>query len=98
MQTVALDREKLTEVCRRYDVSFLGVFGSFAKGSATADSDIDLLVQFSKRKSLLDLVRIEREVSEALGRAVDLLTEASISPHLCERIKAETIVLYDERT
>lgn len=98
MQTVALDREKLIEVCRRYDVSFLGVFGSFAKGSATADSDIDLLVQFSKRKSLLDLVRIEREVSEALGRDVDLLTEASISPHLRERIKAETIVLYDERS
>ena len=96
MQTVTLDQQKIIEACRRHGVSFLGVFGSFARKEAAPESDLDLLVRFAERKSLLDLVRIEREVSEALGRKVDLLTEASISPHLRERILNETLVLYDE--
>ena len=95
MQPIALDTEKLIAVCRRHDVVFLGVFGSYARGEADAQSDVDLLVRFSKRKSLLDLVRIEREVGTALGRPVDLLTEASISPYLRERILQETVVLYE---
>jgi len=46
-----------------------------ARGEETEESDVDLLVRFARPKSLLDLVRIEREFSEALGRKVDLLTE-----------------------
>ncbi|MDY7040081.1 MAG: nucleotidyltransferase domain-containing protein [Chloroflexota bacterium] len=56
-------------------------------------SDVDLLVRFSKRKSLLALVRLERELSTALGRKVDLLTEAAISPYLRDRIKREVKVI-----
>jgi predicted nucleotidyltransferase len=67
--------------------------GSTARGDATRKSDVDVMARFSKRKSLLDLVRIEREMSDALGRKVDLLTEASISPHLRDRILDEMIVL-----
>ena len=95
MEPVALDIEKLVAVCRSYDVVFLGMFGSYARGEADAQSDVDLLVRFSGRKSLLDLVRIEREIGTALGRRIDLLTEASISPYLRERILQETVVLYD---
>lgn len=46
----------------------IGVFGFAVRGEAGKDSDIDLLVRFSKRKSLLAVVRLERELSEALGR------------------------------
>ena len=60
----------------------------------TDKSDIDILVEFSERKSLLDLVRIERELSEALSIKVDLLTEKSISPYLIDRIKSEMEVIY----
>jgi len=89
------DKEKLQSVGRRNDVSLLGLFGSTARGDATRKSDVDVMARFSKRKSLLDLVRIEREMSDALGRKVDLLTEASISPHLRDRIFDEMIVLYE---
>ena len=95
MQPIALDTEKLIAVCRRHDVVFLGVFGSYARGEADAQSDVDLLVRFSARKSLLDLVRIEREIGTAMGYRVDLLTEAALSPSLRERIRKETVVLYD---
>ena len=95
MKPAMLDTETLIAVCRRHDVAFLGVFGSYARGEADAESDVDLLVRFSERKSLLDLVRIEREIETALGCPVDLLTEASISPYLRERILQEMVVLYD---
>ena len=71
----------------------IGVFGSTVSGEAGKDSDIDLLVRFSKRKSLLAVVRLERELSEALGRKVDLLTEGALSPYLRERILNEMRVV-----
>ena len=58
----------------------VGVFGSMACGEAKKKSDIDLLVRFSKRKSLLAVVRLERELSKALGRKVDLVTPKAIRP------------------
>jgi predicted nucleotidyltransferase len=89
------DTEKLVKICQQNDVAMIGVFGSMARGEATEDSDIDLLVKFSKGKSLLTLVRLEREISIALGRKVDLLTEAAISPYLRDRIRRELKVIYE---
>ncbi len=88
---------KLIDVCRRNDVSMVGVFGSMARGEAKKNSDIDLIVRFSKRKSLLSVVRLERELAETLGRKVDLLTEASISPYMRERVLQEMQVVYGSR-
>jgi predicted nucleotidyltransferase len=88
---------KLIDVCRQNDVSMVGVFGSMARGEANKKSDIDLIVRFSKRKSLLAMVRLERELTEALGRKVDLLTEAAISPYMRERVLKEMQVLYGSR-
>jgi hypothetical protein len=73
----------------------IGVFGSMARGEATEQSDIDLIVEFSKRKSLLALVALERQMSETLGRRVDLLTEAAISPYLRDAIMNDLRVLYE---
>ncbi|MBN1656955.1 MAG: nucleotidyltransferase domain-containing protein, partial [Anaerolineae bacterium] len=62
MKPLPFDTKKLQEICRSNDVEMVGVFGSMARGEATAQSDIDLLVRFSKRKSLLEMVKLEREV------------------------------------
>ena len=95
MNKLPFDSTKLIEICRQNDVSKVGVFGSMVRGEATVDSDIDLLVEFSKRKSLLNVVALERQLSAVLGRRVDLLTEAAISPYLRERIKREVQVIYE---
>ena len=87
----------MIDICRQNDVSMIGVFGSMARGEAQKKSDIDLIVRFSKRKSLLSMVRLERELSEALGRKVDLLTEAAISPYMRESVLKELKVVYDAR-
>jgi predicted nucleotidyltransferase len=89
------DLNKLIEICRQNDVAKIGIFGSVARGEATDQSDIDLLVYFSKRKSLLALVALERQLTAALGRKVDLLTEAAISPYLRSQILSQVQVLYE---
>jgi uncharacterized protein len=83
---------QLIDICRQHDVSMIGIFGSMARGESKKQSDIDLIVRFSKRKSLLAVVRLERELSQALGRKVDLLTEGALSPYLRERILKEQVI------
>lgn len=73
----------------------IGIFGSYAQGTADTSSDIDLLVEFVNIKSLLELVKIERKLSELIKLKIDLLTENSISPFLVDRIKAEEQVIYE---
>lgn len=90
-----IDLERLGSLCERNDIGRLRLFGSVARGDASERSDVDLIVDFTRRKSLLDLVRIERELSEALGRKVDLLTERALSPYLRERILQESRVIYE---
>lgn len=85
----------IAALCTRHDIERLRVFGSVARGDDSATSDIDLLADFTRRKSLLDLVRIEREFAEQLGRRVDLLTERALSPYLRDRILAESHVVYE---
>ena len=97
MSTVLFDTNALINICRENDVAKLEVFGSMARGEASDDSDVDLMVEFSKRKSLLALVSLERKMSAALGRKVDLLTEAAISPYLREGIKRDLRVIYEAR-
>ncbi len=95
MIALLFNTDKLSEICRQNDVSKLGVFGSVARGEDDESSDIDLIVEFSKPKSLLTLVALERKLSAALSRKVDLLTEAAISPYLRDGIKRDLRIIYE---
>jgi len=86
--------EKITQMLKNEGAKRIAVFGSYVRGEEKPGSDIDIIVEFSDRKSLLELVRIERELSEFLGIKVDLLTEKSISPYLIDTIKKEMEVIY----
>lgn len=88
-------KQKLFPVLQPNNISYLGVFGSWARGEAHPGSDLDLLVRFHTQKSLLDLVRLERELGQLLGQKVDLVTEDSISPYLKNTIKSEVQTIYD---
>ncbi len=93
--TLPFDSDKLIEVCRNNDVSMLGIFGSVARGEATAQSDVDLLVRFSRRKSLLALADLALQIETAIGKKVDLLTEAAISPYIRPRVQKDLKILYE---
>ncbi|MEX1131706.1 MAG: nucleotidyltransferase family protein [Flavobacteriales bacterium] len=73
-----------------FGVIRLGVFGSFARDTATADSDVDLFVDFDPdQKSLKNLVGLSRFLEGLLGRKVDLVTPASLNPFIGKHILQE---------
>lgn len=69
------------------------LFGSYVKGENTKDSDLDILIEFPKGKSLLDLVRLQRKLEVHLGKKVDLLTYNSIHPLLKEYIQRDQFLI-----
>jgi len=87
--------EKIVQILKNQGARKIAIFGSYVRGEEKPESDIDIIVEFSERKSLLDLVGIEQELSDAVGMRVDLLTEKSISPYLIDRIKKEMEVIYE---
>jgi predicted nucleotidyltransferase len=95
MATLAFNTHALADVCRRNHITRLRLFGSYARDEAGAQSDIDLIADFTVPKSLFDLVRIEGELSTALGHRVDLLTETAISPYIRQRIRDDVRVIYE---
>ena len=84
-------RKKIIPILKRYGVVKAGLFGSFVRGEATRKSDIDILIQFRGRKSLLDLVGLEIELEKKLKRKADVLTYNSIHPLLKDRILDEEV-------
>lgn len=99
-RTLALDlsQEELTEFCRRWHIRRLSLFGSTLRGEARPDSDVDLLVDFQPghRVGLIKMARIERELSELIGRKVDLRTPADLSRYFREEVLREAEVQYAE--
>lgn len=80
---------KIAPLLRKYSVVKASVFGSFVRGEEEERSDIDILVEFKGRKSLLDLVNLEMELKDLLKKKVDLLTYKSLNPLLKDRILNE---------
>lgn len=86
---------KLIEFLMPYHPDRIGVFGSFARGENLPGSDLDVLISFSNPISLLRLVQLEQELSDALNIKVDLVTEKSLRNHrLRQYIERDLINIY----
>lgn len=86
-------REQLVEIARRRGVGNLRVFGSMARGDATADSDVDLLVTLPPGTSALALGGLVMDAQDLLGRRVDVVTEPALHPALRDGVLASCIAL-----
>ena len=86
-------RTEILQIAAKYGARNVRVFGSTARGSATDDSDVDILVELDDGRSLLDQVGLQQELEELLGRKVDVVVEGGISPHLEDRILSEAVPL-----
>lgn len=69
-------------------------FGSYWRGEANFNSDLDLLVEFEPIISMITLVRYKRELERILGKRVDLLTKESISPYIFPLIEKDLKLFY----
>ena len=85
--------ERLVEAAARHGARNVRVFGSVARGTATEESDLDLLVDFEPGRNLFDLVGLKQEIEEALGgrRKVDVVTENALPPRVRERVLLEAV-------
>jgi len=84
---------RLVSSLRKRGARKVSLFGSYARGEQRKGSDLDVVVDFQKPKSLLELVRIESDVSREVGVDVDLLTFGSVSPYLSKAIQKDARVL-----
>lgn len=90
-----IDRERLEELCRRHGIRRLGLFGSALCDDFGPESDVDLLVEFEPGARVgLRFVAIQEELSELLGRKVDLNTLGFLSPHFRGRVLSSAVPLY----
>jgi len=87
---------EISEICRRYGVKELSVFGSAVRGELRPGSDIDLLVDFlpDARPGLLGLSAMARELSDVVGRRVDLAVKPALKPLIRPEVLAEAQPLY----
>lgn len=94
----SVDREALALVCRRHHIRWLAVFGSYSRGEARPDSDVDVVVEFAPgRTPGLGMVRVAEALRPVFGgRHVDLLTRRGLSPRLRDPILSSARTLHSE--
>lgn len=82
-------RENLAELSREYAVSEIGIFGSYARNEQKPDSDLDILVEFSKPVGFVSFMQLEQHLQRLLGVKIDLVTRAALKSHIGARILSE---------
>jgi predicted nucleotidyltransferase len=93
---IRLNAEETAAFCQRHGIVRLSLYGSVLREDFGPDSDIDVLVEFApgQTPSLLDLGGMQVELSEMLGREVDLKTPGFLSPEVLKRVLVERRVEY----
>ena len=81
----------ILSVIKRFNVVRAGIFGSYARGEENKKSDIDIVIEFRGKRSLLDLVGLQLAIEQALNKKADVITYKSINPLLKKKILNEEI-------
>lgn len=91
MDAIKILKKNKTKIEKKYPVRRLGVFGSSARGTARADSDVDVLVEFSKPVDIFEFIDVRDFLEALLKTRVDLVTEKALKPALKSRILNEVV-------
>ena len=93
---IKLPKDVLAEFCQRHHIRKLSLFGSALKDNFGPDSDIDLLVEFEPdyRVGLITLAGMEIELTQLLGRKVDMRTPADLSRYFRQQVVDSAEVQY----
>ena len=93
---VEVDETKLADLCRRYRVRELSIFGSAARGKMRPDSDIDLLVEFLPNADigLIEHAGLMLDLERLLGKKVDLVSKNGLKPRIRSSVLADARLVY----
>jgi predicted nucleotidyltransferase len=96
IEQLRIDETRLADVCRRFQVLELMVFGSLARGDGRDDSDVDLLVTFAPSAivTLFTLVELQSELAQLLRRPVDLVPKDGLKAAIRDEVLADAKTLY----
>ncbi len=86
-------RGEILDVAARHGARNVRVFGSVARGDDHEGSDVDVLIDVEPGRTLLDVIALEQDLQQLLGRNVEVLTDGGLSPYLQQRILAEAASL-----
>lgn len=87
----------IVPMAKRHDLNFVGLFGSMARGDQTKKSDIDILVEFSRPVTLIDVIALENKMSKKFKRKVDLVTEKGLNPKIRKFVLKDLKVIYEKK-
>ena len=82
-------RREILRIAGLHGASNVRVFGSFSRGDADDNSDVDILVDLEKGRSLMDMGGLLMDLQTLLGRPVDVVTEKGLRPRIRERVLRE---------
>ena len=91
-------RKIVIPVAEKYQLNSVRLFGSYARGEARPDSDLDFVIDAGETRSLFQLGGIQADLSEAFHKKVDLLTEESLEQDFRNRIEADEVIVYDKQS
>jgi predicted nucleotidyltransferase len=93
---VTIPQDRIVDFCQRNQIYSLSLFGSVLTEDFGPESDVDVLVEFEQqaRIGFMALARIQRELTELLGRQVDLVPQDDLKPQIRESILSSRQVLY----
>jgi predicted nucleotidyltransferase len=86
-------RDEIVQIASKYGAGNIRVFGSVARGEDTLESDVDLLVEFDRERSLFDHIGLLQDLEDLLGRKVQIATDGALHPYLRDRILAQAVPL-----
>ena len=95
-KAVSINKKKISLFCKKYHIAYLALFGSILTSSFTKSSDVDVLIKFHKKHipTLFDLVDMESELTDIIGRQVDLRTPNDLSPYFRNQVLSNAKILY----
>ncbi len=91
------DSEQIQKICQKQGITYLGLFGSYARGENNKNSDVDLLAKFERNISLFDLARAQNQFSDLFKLPVDLVVETALKPKIRPYVEKDLITIYEKR-
>ena len=88
-------QKAINKIAKANHISYLALFGSYARGEQTKKSDVDLLVEFNKPVGLIHLIHTEHELEDTIGKKVDLITKAGLSKYIKPYIQDDLTTIYE---